>query len=102
MQDLIGAPGDGGGLLLTNFAGMPWLAEDVLRARRADVIKLEITGDFDGANAVDYTVNQAVGLPAMTGTGGREASETTCTPDGRFCNRCSTNAATVSAWTTAL
>ncbi len=52
---------------------MPWLADEVLRTRRADVIKLEITGDFDGANAVDYTVNPAVGLPAMTGTGGREA-----------------------------
>ncbi len=73
VQDLIGAPGDGGGLLLTNFAGMPWLADEALRARRVDVIKLEITGDFDGANAVDYTVNPAVGLPAMTGTGGRQA-----------------------------
>ena len=73
VQALIGAPGDGGGLLLTNFAGMPWLADAVLQGRRADVIKLEITGDFDGANAVDYTVNPAVGLPAMTGTGGRDA-----------------------------
>lgn len=73
VQALIAAPGDGGGLLLTNFAGMPWLSDDVLRARRADVIKLEITGNHDGSNAVDYTVNPAVGLPAMTGTGGRDA-----------------------------
>ena len=73
VQALIGAPGEGGGLLLTNFAGMPWLSDDVLRARRADVVKLEITGNFDSSNAVDYTVNPAVGLPAMTGTGGRAA-----------------------------
>lgn len=73
IQDLIAAPGEGGGLLLTNFAGLPWLADDVLQARRADVIKLEITGNFDGSNAVDYTINPAVGLPAMTGTGGRDA-----------------------------
>ncbi|GHD53000.1 2-methylfumaryl-CoA isomerase [Thalassobaculum fulvum] len=73
VQDLIAAPGEGGGLLLTNFAGMPWLADEVLRARRADVIKLEIAGNFDGSNAVDYTVNPAVGLPAMTGTGGPNA-----------------------------
>ncbi|MEQ8816223.1 MAG: CoA transferase [Thalassobaculum sp.] len=73
VQALIGAPGEGGGLLLTNFAGMPWLSDEILRARRADVIKLEITGNFDGSNAVDYTVNPAVGLPAMTGTGGRDA-----------------------------
>jgi len=73
VQALVTAPGDGGGLLLTSFAGLPWLADEVLRARRADVIKLEITGDFDGANAVDYTVNPAAGLPAMTGTGGRAA-----------------------------
>lgn len=73
VQDLIAAPGEGGGLLLTNFAGMPWLSDAVLRARRADVVKLEITGNFDGSNAVDYTVNPAVGLPAMTGTGGPDA-----------------------------
>jgi len=73
VQALVGAPGDGGGLLLTNFAGMPWLSDAVLRARRADVIKLEITGNHDGSNAVDYTVNPAVGLPAMTGSGGRDA-----------------------------
>lgn len=73
VQDLIAAPGDGGGLLLTNFAGMPWLSDAVLQARRADLIKLEITGNFDGSNAVDYTVNPAVGLPAMTGTGGTAA-----------------------------
>lgn len=73
VQALVGAPGDGGGLLLTNFAGMPWLSDAVLRARRADVIKLEITGNHDGSNAVDYTVNPAVGLPAMTGDGGRDA-----------------------------
>lgn len=73
VQHLVAAPGDGGGLLLTNFAGMRWLSDEVLRARRADLVKLEITGNFDGSNAVDYTVNPAVGLPAMTGTGGRDA-----------------------------
>lgn len=73
VQSLIAAPGDGGGLLLTNFAGLPWLADDVLQARRMDVIKVEITGNHDGSNAVDYTINPAVGLPAMTGSGGREA-----------------------------
>lgn len=73
IQALVTAPGEGGGLLLTNFAGLPWLAHERLAARRADVIALEITGNFDGRSEVDYSVNAAMGLPAVTGTGGPDA-----------------------------
>ncbi len=59
--------GDGGGILLTNAVGRPWLGDDVLRARRADLIHLQILGRRDGGAAVDYTVNAAVGFPMVTG-----------------------------------
>lgn len=57
-----------GGVLLTNI-GVPWLAHEVLAARRADVITCTIEGSSDGRNAVDYTVNCATGFPAITGGG---------------------------------
>lgn len=64
---LITAPGDGGGLFLTNFPARGWLDYDRLKSRRADLIMLNILGHFDGATAVDYTVNCAVGFPFVTG-----------------------------------
>lgn len=59
--------GPGGGILLTNAVGRDWLAHDVLRRRRADLISVQVQGRRDGAAAVDYTVNAAVGFPMVTG-----------------------------------
>jgi 2-methylfumaryl-CoA isomerase len=66
---LITAPGDDGGLFLTNFPARGWLADAKLRQHRQDLIYLNLTGDRHGGSAVDYTVNCAVGLPALTGPG---------------------------------
>lgn len=71
--ELVARPGPGAGILLTNFAGVPWLDYEALRRRRDDVIKLEIRGNQDGSTALDYTVNPTVGYPYVTGPGGREA-----------------------------
>jgi len=68
VQALATAPGPDAGVLLTNI-GTPWLAHDVLAARRADVISCTIQGNADGSTAVDYTVNSASGYPAVTGGG---------------------------------
>ncbi|MDX5455984.1 MAG: CoA transferase, partial [Rhodococcus sp. (in: high G+C Gram-positive bacteria)] len=54
------------GIVLENAARTPWLAHDVLAARRPDLIHLHIAGNADGSPAVDYTVNAAVGLPLMS------------------------------------
>ncbi len=67
---LIGAPGPDAGIFLTNFPARGWLADASLRQHRDDLIYLNLTGDRHGGSAVDYTVNCAMGLPAMTGTGG--------------------------------
>jgi 2-methylfumaryl-CoA isomerase len=64
---LIGAPGDGGGILLTNAVGQRWLSFEELQKVRPDVIVVHITGRSDGKPAVDYTVNCEVGLPLITG-----------------------------------
>ncbi|MBB1625986.1 CoA transferase [Achromobacter sp. UMC71] len=71
IQALATAPGPQAGVLLTNVAA-PWLAHDVLAARRADLISCTIQGNPDGSTAVDYTVNCATGYPAVTGGGGIE------------------------------
>jgi len=68
---LITAPGPDAGIFLTNFPATGWLAYDALKARRADLIMLNILGNRDGSSEVDYTVNPSTGLPYMTGTGGR-------------------------------
>ena len=64
---LVGAPGPGGGILLTNFPARGWLAYDALRERRADLIMCALTGNPDGSSEVDYTVNPATGFPWATG-----------------------------------
>jgi 2-methylfumaryl-CoA isomerase len=66
-QDLICAPGSDGGLFLTNFPARGWLDFDSLAAKRSDLVMVNICGHFDGSTAVDYTVNPAVGFPAVTG-----------------------------------
>jgi len=65
--DLITAPGEGGGILLTNLPARGWMSYEALSARRSDLIMLTLTGNPDGSAAVDYTVNSASGFPYATG-----------------------------------
>lgn len=67
LTQLITAPGKDCGLFLTNFPARGWLADDVLRAHREDLIYLSLTGDRHGGSALDYTVNSKVGFPCLTG-----------------------------------
>ncbi|MFN4282235.1 MAG: CoA transferase [Alphaproteobacteria bacterium] len=62
-----GPRGEDAGLFLTNFPARGWLDYAKLKARRADLIMLAITGHHDGTTAVDYTVNCATGFPFVTG-----------------------------------
>jgi 2-methylfumaryl-CoA isomerase len=64
---LITAPGDGAGIFSTNFPARGWLAYDALRAHRADLVMVHLTGRRDGGSEVDYTVNPQLGIPAITG-----------------------------------
>jgi 2-methylfumaryl-CoA isomerase len=64
---LVTAPGDSAGLFLTNFPPRGWLAYEALRARRADLIHVNVLGDRHGGSEVDYTVNPRVGMPFITG-----------------------------------
>ena len=71
IKSLITQPGEGQGVFLTNFAGVKWLSYEALKAQRADVIKVEISGNYDNKTAVDYTVNCAMGFPYATGVGSK-------------------------------
>ena len=64
---LIAAPGEGGGIVLTNLPVKGWNSYEELSKLRPDLIMVVITGDRDGGTAVDYTVNAAVGFPWLTG-----------------------------------
>jgi 2-methylfumaryl-CoA isomerase len=65
--ELIAAPGESAGLFLTNFPARGWMGYEALRAHRADLIMLALTGNPDGSSEVDYTVNSASGFPLATG-----------------------------------
>lgn len=64
---LITAPGPDAGIFLTNYPEGGWIDYDRLVVRRPDLIMCHILGNSDGSTAVDYTVNAAVGYPAITG-----------------------------------
>lgn len=64
---LICAPGEGGGIFLTNLPVSGWSSYDELKKLRGDLIMVVITGNRDGSAAVDYTVNAAIGFPSITG-----------------------------------
>jgi len=64
---LIAAPGDGGGIFLTNLPVSGWSSYEELKQLRGDLIMVVITGNRDGSAAVDYTVNAALGFPYVTG-----------------------------------
>lgn len=67
VQALITAPGEGGGIFLTNFPARGWLDPEELRKRREDLIAVTLTGNPDGSSEVDYTVNPSTGFPWATG-----------------------------------
>ena len=67
LQKLAVSGGEAGGILLTNFPVGSFLSYENLNALREDVIVARIMGQANGGPAVDYTVNCALGLPAMTG-----------------------------------
>ncbi len=69
---LITAPGEGGGIFLTNLPVADWNSYDELNKLRGDLIMVAITGNRDGTAAVDYTVNAALGFPFITGPEGSE------------------------------
>lgn len=64
---LMTQPGPGNGIVLTNLPARGWLDYEMLRARREDLIMVNITGNRDGTVALDYTVNAAAGFPSVTG-----------------------------------
>jgi 2-methylfumaryl-CoA isomerase len=64
---LVTAPGEGGGLFLSNLPEPEGLEYETLRRQRPDLIVVRLTGNPDGSAAVDYTVNCATGLPWLTG-----------------------------------
>jgi 2-methylfumaryl-CoA isomerase len=64
---LITGPGPDRGIFLSNFPARGWLADERLRARRADLIYLNIIGNPDESTAVDYTVNPSSGFAYATG-----------------------------------
>jgi 2-methylfumaryl-CoA isomerase len=69
---LITAPGEGGGIVLTNLPVKGWNSYELLVKLRRDLIMVVITGDPDGGTAVDYTVNAALGFPWLTGPEGHD------------------------------
>jgi 2-methylfumaryl-CoA isomerase len=66
-QRLAAAPGDNGGLFVTNFPVEGFLSYERLKALRDDLICVRVMGWADGGPGVDYTINAAVGVPLMTG-----------------------------------
>jgi len=66
--DIIAASGPQGGLFVTNFPKDGFFSHEALRVRRPDLITVRIMGWNDGAQALDYTINAAIGLPYMTGS----------------------------------
>lgn len=70
---LICAPGPDAGVFSTNFPAKGWLSYDALSQHRADLIMVKLLGRRDGGSEVDYTVNPAIGFPAMTGPSDSDA-----------------------------
>lgn len=65
LQALVRATGQ----FVTNFPAKGFLAHDLLSEGRADLITVRVMGWADGSPALDYTVNNAVGYPLLTGSG---------------------------------
>ena len=69
IQNLITGAGENSGLFVTNFPAKGFLADEALRAKRNDLIYINLTGDRHGGSALDYTVNSKIGLPYLSGDG---------------------------------
>ena len=65
LQALVRATGQ----FVTNFPVKGFLAHDTLAEGRPDLITVRVMGWADGSPALDYTVNNAVGYPMLTGPG---------------------------------
>lgn len=57
------------GQFITNFPADGFLAHEALAQRRSDLVTVRVMGWADGSPALDYTINNAVGYPMMTGAG---------------------------------
>lgn len=57
------------GQFITNFPVGGFLSHDELAKGRSDLITVRVMGWADGSVALDYTINNAVGYPMMTGAG---------------------------------
>ncbi|MGW8202248.1 CoA transferase [Sphingomonas bisphenolicum] len=57
------------GQLITNFPARGFLSHEKLAEGRADLITVRVMGWADGSPALDYTVNNSVGYPMLTGSG---------------------------------
>lgn len=57
------------GQFVTNFPAEGFLSHAKLAEGRADLVTVRVMGWADGSPALDYTVNNAVGYPMMTGAG---------------------------------
>jgi 2-methylfumaryl-CoA isomerase len=65
LQELVQATGQ----FITNFPAEGFLSHAKLSEKRPDLVTVRVMGWSDGAPALDYTVNNAVGYPLMTGVG---------------------------------
>ncbi|WP_374525520.1 CoA transferase [Sphingopyxis sp.] len=65
LQELVRATGQ----FITNFPVGGFLSHDRLAEGRADLITVRVMGWADGSPALDYTVNNSVGYPMLTGAG---------------------------------
>ena len=65
LQELVQATGQ----FITNFPAEGFLSHAKLSEKRHDLVTVRVMGWADGAPALDYTVNNAVGYPMMTGVG---------------------------------
>jgi 2-methylfumaryl-CoA isomerase len=66
-QRLAAAPGEDGGLFVTNFPVDGFLSYEALKKLRDDLVCVRVMGWADGSQGMDYTINSALGLPLMTG-----------------------------------
>jgi 2-methylfumaryl-CoA isomerase len=65
LQALVRATGQ----FVTNFPVKGFLSHDMLAEGRPDLITVRVMGWADGTPALDYTVNNSVGYPMLTGAG---------------------------------
>ncbi|MGD9751539.1 MAG: CoA transferase [Acidimicrobiia bacterium] len=72
VTEIIVAPGPENGIFLSNFPESGWLSDAALRARREDLIYVNIIGNPDESTAVDYTVNPSSGFAYATGPTGSQ------------------------------